>query len=129
MSFGKHFSSSTIWLQLQVFSPNTLEIMKENDNLRISFKSFCMWFGSFLVACTQLYKSLCWSVGRSIGPSVGRSPSNKNEPNKYNKAFSALEAISDDSASAPWSVYGLVTAPAQKHATDDAVYTAFFEID
>ena len=50
----------------------------------------------FLVACTRLYKSLC----RSIGPSVGRSPSNENEPNQYNKAFSALEAISNDKASA-----------------------------
>ena len=27
-------------------------------------------FGIFLVACTRLYKSLCWSVGRSVGPSV-----------------------------------------------------------
>jgi len=25
-----------------------------------------------------------------------------------------------------WSVYGLATAPAQKHATDDVVYTALF---
>ena len=52
----------------------------------------------------------------------------KNEPNQYNKAFSVLEAISNDTVSARWSVYGLVTAPAQKHATDDAVYTALFSI-
>ena len=26
-----------------------------------------------------------------------------------------------------WSVYGLVTAPAQKHVTDDAVYTALYK--
>ena len=38
----------------------------------------------------------------------------KNKPNWNNKAVSALEAISN------------VTAPAQKHATDDAVYTALF---
>ena len=64
-----------------------------------------------LVACTRLYKSLCRSVGRSVGPSVR---SNENEPNQHEKAVSALEAISN------------VTAPAQKHATDDAVYTALF---
>ena len=63
---------------------------------------------------------------RRVGPSVGPSPSNKNEPNQYDKAFSALEAISNDTASAHSSVYGLLTAPAQKHATDDAVYTALF---
>ena len=65
-------------------------------------------------------------VWRSVCRSVGRSRSNKNKANQYNKAFSALEAISNDTASARWSVYGLVTAPAQKHATDDAVYTALF---
>ena len=65
-------------------------------------------------------------VGQSVCRLVGRSPSNKNEPNQYNKAFSALEAISIDKASAHWSIYGLVTAPAQKHATDDAVYAALF---
>ena len=66
------------------------------------------------------------SVGRSVGRSVCRSRKYKNEPNQYNKAFSALEAISNDKASAHWSVYGLVTAPAQKHATDVVVYTALF---
>ena len=59
-------------------------------------------------------------VRRSVGRSVR---SNKNELYQYDKAFSALEAISNDTASGPWSVYSLVTAPAQKHATDDAVYT------
>ena len=73
----------------------------------------------------RLYKSPCWSVGLSVGRSVR---SNENEPNQYDKAFSALEAISNDTASACWSVYGLVTAPAQKHATDDAVYMASFHI-
>ena len=66
------------------------------------------------------------SVGWSVGPSVGPSPSNENEPNQYNKAFSALGAISNDTASARWSVYGLITVPAQKHATDDGLYTALF---
>ena len=27
----------------------------------------------FLVACTQLYKPHCWSVGRSVGLFIGRS--------------------------------------------------------
>ena len=35
-------------------------------------------------------------------------------PNQHEKTVSALEAIRN------------VTAPAQKHATDDAVYTALF---
>ena len=79
-----------------------------------------------------------WSICRSrardsmsmlVCLSVGPSCSKKKEPNQYNKAFSALEAISNDTASARWSVYGLVTAPAQKHATDDAVYTALFLLD
>ena len=30
-------------------------------------------FNSFFFACTQLYKSLCWSVGRSVRWSVGPS--------------------------------------------------------
>ena len=30
-------------------------------------------FPSFLVACTRLYKPLCWSVGRLVGLSVGWS--------------------------------------------------------
>jgi len=30
------------------------------------------FFQCFLVACTQLYKPLCWSVGLLVGPSVGR---------------------------------------------------------
>ena len=38
----------------------------------------------------------------------------KNKPNQYGKAVLALEAINN------------VAAPAQKHATDDAVYTALF---
>ena len=38
-------------------------------------------------------------------------------------------AISDDTARTRWSVYGLVSAPAQNHATDDAVYTALFEFN
>ena len=46
--------------------------------------------------------------------SVGPSPQYKNEPNQHEKTVLALEAISN------------VTAPAQKHATDDAVYTALF---
>ena len=63
--------------------------------------------------------SVGWSVGRSVR-------SNKNEPIQYDKAFSALEAISNDEASASWSVYGLITALAQKRATDDTVYMALF---
>ena len=53
----------------------------------------------------------------SVGPSV------RSNENEFDKAFSALEAISNDTPSARSSVYGLVTAPAQKHTTDDAVYT------
>ena len=64
------------------------------------------------------------SVARSVGWSVGPSRSNKNKPNQYDKDFLAMEAISNDTASTHWSVYGLVTAPAQKHATDVVVYTA-----
>ena len=30
------------------------------------------WYG-FLVACKQLYKPLCWSVGPLVGPSVAGS--------------------------------------------------------
>ena len=62
----------------------------------------------------------------SVGPSVGPSRSNKNKPNQYDKAFLALEVISNDTVSNHWCVYGLVTAPAKKHVTDDAVYTALF---
>jgi len=42
--------------------------------------------------------------------------------------FSAkvLDVISNDTASSWWSVYGLVAAPAQKHATDATVYMASF---
>ena len=72
------------------------------------------WVSVFLVACTRLDKSLCRLVGRSVGPSVRRSPLYENEPNQREKTVSALEAIRN------------VTAPAQKHATDDAVYTALF---
>ena len=34
------------------------------------------------------------------------------------------EAISNNTVSTRWIVYGLVIAPDQKHMTDDAVYTA-----
>ena len=54
------------------------------------------------------------SVGPSVHRSVRRSCWYKNELNQHEKTVSALEAISN------------VTAPAQKHATDDAVYTALF---
>ena len=40
------------------------------------------------------------SVGLSVGRSVGLSRSNENELNQYDKAISALEAISNDTASA-----------------------------
>ena len=72
--------------------------------------------------------SVCRLVHLLVGRSVCLSRSNKNEPIQYGKTFSALERISNDTASALWIVYGLVTAPAQKHATDDAVYTALFPI-
>ena len=37
------------------------------------FLSFSLFLSSFLVACTRLYKPLCRSVRRSVGPSVRRS--------------------------------------------------------
>ena len=55
---------------------------------------------SFLDAALHPYKLLCLSV----------SP----KPNWYGKAVLALEVISN------------IAAPAPKHATDDAVYTALF---
>ena len=63
-------------------------------------------------ATLEAAMSVCRSVGRSVGLSVR---SNKNEPNRYAKAVSALEVVSN------------VTAPAQKHATDAAVYTALLK--
>ena len=69
----------------------------------------------FLVTCTQLYE-LLWD-GRLVHlfflPTVCPT-SEKNIPNWDNKAVSVLRAISN------------INAPAQKHATDDAMYTALF---
>ena len=46
-----------------------------------------IWFGvvvaSFLVACTQLYKPLCWSVCRSVCRLVGRSVAEDSEHATY----------------------------------------------
>ena len=61
---------------------------------------------SFLVACTRLYTPLCRSVGRSVGWSVGRSVTHL-----FFRRFLGSFRI---------------TAPAQSHATDSAVYTALF---
>ena len=60
----------------------------------------------FLVACTRLYTPLCRSVGWSVGRSVGRSVTHL-----FFHRFSGSFHI---------------TAPAQSHATDSAVYTALF---
>ena len=38
--------------------------------LQIDSQGFNPTVDALLVACTQLYKSLCRSVGRSVGPSV-----------------------------------------------------------
>ena len=54
---------------------------------------------SILVIFGRVHATIFHYVGLSVGWSVGPSPSNKNEPNQYNKAFSALEAISNDTAS------------------------------
>ena len=56
----------------------------------------------FLVACTQLYKTLCWSVRRSMSSNFWSRIS----------LFRSLQRLS--------------TAPAQPHATEIAVYTALF---
>ena len=64
-------------------------------------------FTPFLVACTRLYKTLCWSIGRSIGPSVS-----------YIYFLSQILLF--------WGLQRLITAPAQPHATKIAVYTALF---
>ena len=59
----------------------------------------------------------------SVGPSVGWSvPDCINEPNWRNKAISAMETISNNTAST-CCVYSILTAPAQQHATEPA-YTA-----
>jgi hypothetical protein len=63
---------------------------------------------TFLVSCTQLYTSLCWSVGRLVGPSV--------HP-KSIRFFRRLELKG-------YQIW--VTAPAHPHATDAAAYTALF---
>ena len=41
-----------------------------NSQIHCIFLNFSI---SFLVACTRLYKSLCPSVGRSVGWSVGHT--------------------------------------------------------
>ena len=64
----------------------------------------------FLVACTRLYKSLRWSVGPSV-PLV-----QKRAESVQKGCFSAGGIIN-------------VTAPAEKHATDAAVYTALLTTD
>ena len=73
----------------------------------------------FLAACTRLYKPLCRSVGQSVAGS-------KNELNLCDKTIWAMETISNDSASACYRVYSIVTAPAQQHATKPSMYTALF---
>ena len=75
----------------------------------------------FLVACTQLYKPLCQSVGPLVRLLVADC---ENEPNWHDKTIWAMETISDDAASAPCRVYTIVTVPAQQHATKPSVHTA-----
>ena len=62
----------------------------------------------FLVACTRLYTSLCWSVGWLVGRSV---------------CLLVTHLLF-------WRFSGSfrITAPAQSHATNSAVYPALFKV-
>ena len=68
---------------------------------------FSLLCPSILVACTRVYKTLCLSVGRSVGRSV-----------RYIYFRSRILLFRG--------LQRLITAPAQPHATKIAVYTALF---
>ena len=67
--------------------------------------AFLYWFGLFLVACTR------HSVGQSVGPSV-------------HPLVPLVQKQAESVQKGCFSAGGISNAPAQKHATDDTVYTA-----
>ena len=69
----------------------------------------------FLVACTRLYKSLCRSVGWSIGKSITHVLCER-----FSHMTGALVYTAPPTTPAPH-----ITAPAQLHATDAVATTLF----
>jgi len=69
--------------------------------MKIGFVFFQIWI--FLVACTQLYQTLCWSIGWSVLSNFWLRI----------LLFQGLQR--------------LITAPVQPHATEIAVFTALFD--
>ena len=71
--------------------------------LTVSMIPSCLAIGQVVVTLSVSWL-VSWLVGWLVGWlvcwSVCRSRSNKNKLKQYNKAFSALEAISNDTASA-----------------------------
>ena len=77
---------------------------------------YCV-YSQFLVAYTRLYKTLCWLVGLSVGPTV--LVRLLVVPSVGYIYFQSRILLF-------WGLQKLITAPAQPHATEIAVYTALF---
>ena len=93
------------WIDRKILPSSMMGSRFSGNTARRYAVTFISKLYRFLVACTRLYKTLC----RSVRPSVGLFTSNFRS---HISLFRGLQSC--------------ITAPAQPHATDVAVYPALF---